>query len=435
MVKTPRTRHSKPRDPVTIELEPGEVSRAAGDSPAQEAPAPVEAAMETGPTPEDRREGREAESRPFGYEFQDDGDAGKTGETGERAAKPSAGIPLDTDRKGAIFPLLAAGIVGAVIALAGGTALQSAGLFGASGTPAIGGMQADIAALRSEIAALREQGPGADTSGVGQAMDQLRADLAALRQSFEAADTGGASALEARIVDLEAKLSRLAQQDGTDAGALAALGERIAAAEAVAKQAGDAGAESARRLGALEQTVASLTAKIDAQAEQPRIALSIAAAALRSAIERGAPFGAELDTFAAIAPSLPQIDALRAHAQEGVPARTALAAEMDAAAKAMIGAAHPVPADAGFFQRLLSSAESLVTVRPIGQVEGPGVAETVARMEVAVKDGDLSRALAEYASLPDPVRAAAAAFADKLKVRLDVEQLSEQLVAAAMKAA
>ena len=78
-----------------------------------------------------------------------------------------------------------------------------------------------------------------------------------------------------------------------------------------------------------------------------------------------------------------------------------LLAETDAAANAMIAAAAPPKQDAGFFERLLSSAESLVTVRPIGAVEGAGVPETVARMEVAIQAGDLEKALAEYDTLPE----------------------------------
>lgn len=438
MVKTPRTRHSKPRrDPVTIELEPDAVTRAAADPTPQETASPMQAATEPGPTPEEQLESREAESRPFGYEFPDESDPARPDERVERPQqdRPAAAVTDGRGRVGAVFPMLAAGVVGAVIALAGGTALQGAGLFGASGTPAIGGIQADIAALKNEVAALRERGPAADNSGLAETVEGLRTDLAALRQTVEAGGDGASSALEARIGEIETRLSGLSQQDGTDTAAVSALGERVAAVEALARQAGEAGTDIGNRLAALEQEVASLVSKIDAQAEQPRIALSIAAAALRSAIERGAPFGSELETFAAIAPSLPQIDALRAHAEKGVPARTAIVAETDAAAKAMIAAASPVPADAGFFQRLLSSAESLVTVRPIGEIEGPGVPETVARMEVAVKEGDLGRALTEYDSLPAGAKAAGSAFAEKLKARLEVEQLSEQLVAAAMKAA
>ena len=73
-------------------------------------------------------------------------------------------------------------------------------------------------------------------------------------------------------------------------------------------------------------------------------------------------------------------------------------------------------------------------MRPIGAVEGPGVPETVARMEVALKAGDLAKAIAEFDTLPEPAKAAGAAFADKIRARLEVEKLVDQAIAAAMKA-
>src|SRR5690606_9587620 len=103
-------------------------------------------------------------------------------------------------------------------------------------------------------------------------------------------------------------------------------------------------------------------------------------------------------------------------------------------AKTMIAAASPPSENVDFFNRLLESAESMVTVRPIGAVEGPGVPETVARMEVALKAGDLAKAIAEFDTLPEPVKAAGAAFADKIRARLAVEELADQAIAVAMQA-
>jgi hypothetical protein len=102
--------------------------------------------------------------------------------------------------------------------------------------------------------------------------------------------------------------------------------------------------------------------------------------------------------------------------------------------KAIIAAAKPLAENAGFFDRLLSSAESLVSVRPIGVVEGSGIPETAARMEFAVKSGNLDQALTEYESLPEPAKAAGSAFADRLRARAEAERLVDRLVAGAMKA-
>ena len=162
--------------------------------------------------------------------------------------------------------------------------------------------------------------------------------------------------------------------------------------------------------------------------------MAIATSALQAAVDRGAPFLAELETFAAIAPDAPGIPELRVHAEKGVASREAILAETDEAAKAMIAAERTVDTNAGFFERLLNSAESLVTVRPIGAVEGEGVPETVARMEVALNAGDYAAAIAEYEKLPENVRAAAGVFIEKVRNRLAVERLLDQAVAGAMKA-
>jgi hypothetical protein len=68
-------------------------------------------------------------------------------------------------------------------------------------------------------------------------------------------------------------------------------------------------------------------------------------------------------------------------------------------------------------------------------VEGTGVPETVARIEAAVKDGDLARAVAEYETLPEAAKAAGQAFMEKVRARLAAEQLVETATAAALKAA
>ncbi|RWE56827.1 mitofilin family membrane protein, partial [Mesorhizobium sp.] len=188
------------------------------------------------------------------------------------------------------------------------------------------------------------------------------------------------------------------------------------------------------RVAALEQSVSQLSGKVEAQASQPKIALAIAAAALKSALDRGAPFATELDTFAAIAPDAPELAVLRSYAEKGVPTRATIASEVDAAANAMVEAARPVDQDAGFFQSLVSSAQSLVKVRPVGTVEGKGAPETVARMEVAVNQGDYAKALSEYDTLPDASKAAGADFAGKLKARLEVDRQLEALIAGATKA-
>lgn len=474
MVKTPRTRHSKTeREPVTIELGPEEVSRiAAEDNAAAAAESPVEGAKEdigasdasAEPARETTDDAASAEARPEAPPEPAAAFAGEQGQTEGQVAhdetpeqpRPSFSEPephtVPPHTRPSRAPALAAGIAGGLIALVGGVLLQFAGVLGAPGsggsvgpeTPAA--VEAEIAALKTEVDALRASaGAPADTSavtsqvdGLSQALNQVKADVSSLTQAVEsggAGDNAGLEALNAKIAEIDTRINAIGPgPDGVEPEDIAAINEKIAGVEALANAAREAGSTVDSRLGALEQSLSSLTAKVDAQAGQPKIALAIAASALKAAIERGTPFLPEIETFAAIAPQAPGLAELRTYAEGGVVTRADILAETDAAATAMIAAANPPSENADFFERLLSSAESLVTVRPIGAVEGSGVPETVARMEVALQAGDLAKAIAEFDTLPEPAKAAGAAFADKIRARLAAEQLADQAIASAMQA-
>ncbi|WP_353644145.1 phage tail protein [Mesorhizobium sp. WSM2239] len=481
MVKTPKTRHSKPqRERVTIELEPDAVSRVEetdedvdGGQPPEPQPAaefveaekegvsepaaesadepataaePAEAAGEREPAADSETEA----PRPYGYGFEaeetprrerpEELDAGAV-------AAPEQPAIVSAPKRNGLAPV-AAGLIGAVLALIGAGGLQYAGVLGspgaASGAPALDGVQSEIASLQQEVAALKQDtaAPDADIAGqvdgLSASLDQVRADVAALQQavgSGSGGDNAGLQALDNRVKEIETAIASLGQTGAqAPAAEIAALGDRIAGLETLVKSAGEKATADEGRLATLEENVAALSGKIDAQAAQPKIAMAIATSALKAAVDRGAPFLAELETFAAIAPDAPEIPELRAYAEKGVASREDILAETDEAAKTMIAAERTVDTNAGFFERLLHSAESLVTVRPIGAVEGEGVPETVARMEVALNAGDYAAAIAEYEKLPENVQAAAGVFIEKVRNRLAVERLLDQAVAGAMKA-
>ena len=363
------------------------------------------------------------------------------------AAEPSTPPPAGRAAAGGGIRMLAAGLLGGLVALAGGGLLQFAGLLGMPGgdaAPGPNGVATEVASLKAEIAELRQR-PGdgaADTEmsgrvdGLARSVEQLGSDLAALQESdgSSGGDNAALSALDQRLGEVETAITGLSAGPGPAPETLAPLNERIAGLEAMVKAAGEAAAATDGRLGAIEQSIATLRAKVDAQAAQPEIALAIAASALKSAIERGVPFEAEIETFAAVAPDAQEIAALRSYAETGIPTRADILEETETAAAAMIAAANPPPEDAGFFERLLASAESLVTVRPVGAVKGAGVPETVARMEVAVRAGDLEQAIAEFDTLPETAKGAGAGLADRIRARIEVERLANQAIASAMKA-
>src|SRR5690606_23722020 len=97
---------------------------------------------------------------------------------------------------------------------------------------------------------------------------------------------------------------------------------------------------------------------------------ALAVAALKSAVERGTPFGAELEAYAALVPDAEGIADLRAMAATGVPTRARIEADLPDAIQSMVAAVTAADPDAGFFRRLIASLQSLIKIRPVGEVEG-----------------------------------------------------------------
>jgi hypothetical protein len=268
-------------------------------------------------------------------------------------------------------------------------------------------------------------------------VEDLRGELGRLSDAVASGGGGDGAALAAlqtRLAEIEQAVAAL-PEGGGDAQALsselAAFGEQVTALRTALDTQIQ---ETRQKFTALEESLASLGARVDEQADEPSVALAIAASALKASIDRGQPFAAELETFARLAPDAPEVAALRELAATGVPTAAAIAAGTDAAARRIIAAARPDNADAGLFERLWASAESLITVRPVGTVEGDDVPAVVARMEAAIKNGDYADAVAEYETLPDDAKAAGADFIAGVRARQTADELVAKVLADALRA-
>ena len=447
MVKTPRTRHSKSsKKPVTIDHEPEE---------------PIEQEAVVADPVSDKVD---EEIPAKGNEI---ADAKEQAESDTPPTDTVEGKPEINSRKQTSTPaLIAAGFVGGVLALGGGAAIGWLGPWGDNGSPSpeLTSLQGEVADLKSQLqaginAASRNAEEAAKNavssamSDVDSKLDENAAQVAALTQDIDelrgAIESGGAGdgaalqALKDRLTGLEEKIAALDASppaDGASQESLANLDNRIveleksiSATSDVAEKALQSSESVTTAISALESKLDTLAQRVDQQAANPEVALAIAAAALKSAIDRGLPFMTELETYAAIAPDAPEIAALRDLAASGVPTRTDITAEMATVADAMIAAMNISDPDDGLFQRLLSSAQSLIKVRPIGMVEGDTPAAIIARMEVAVSGNDYARALAEYDSLPDAAKKAGESFAAKIEARMKADELIDKALAAALK--
>lgn len=259
---------------------------------------------------------------------------------------------------------------------------QAAALEGLSGDAA------GLEAAKGEIASLNE-----GTSALRQAFDSMKGQVAGLGGDLDTLGKGQ-SALEAR---LDTGLKDVSTR-------LAALEERIAPIEA---QMGDASArETAAR--------------------------AVAVSALKSAMDRGAPFATEL---AAVASALPQgtdLSDLAARAEAGVPTRTALHEGFAAVARRM-SAVMDAPAEGDLVDSLLSNARSLVSIRQPGESDAATPQAALGRMEARVGRGDFAGALQAYDELPENVRAAGADWVADARARLAADALVDRVTGDVLK--
>ncbi|MGO7986994.1 COG4223 family protein [Rhizobium leguminosarum] len=299
--------------------------------------------------------------------------------------------------------LIAAGIFGGLVALLGAGAIQYAGYLPGSSAPQT--TSPETADLAGEIDGLKQAVANLAANPASTDDGELEKRVAALETAAKVpavaspADSANVEALNQKIAELTGQVDQL----------------RSTLAQSSEQQTTD-GADIAKRLEEAEK-------KLNEPREDVAVARAIAAAALKAAIDRGGPFLAELDTFAGVAPDDPAVADLRAFAETGIPSRTELVGEVPDVATAIVEAVNQPDPNQSWSDRLMSSAKSLVSVRPVGNIEGESVEAIAARMEEKVKSGDLPGASAEWNSLPALGKQASAAFKQSLEARIRVEEL------------
>ena len=313
-------------------------------------------------------------------------------------------------RSGPALPaLIAAGIFGGLVALAGAGSMQYAGYL-----PAVG----------------RETAPPADMSGLSADIEALKTQLSGMADAPPATTTD--PRLEERLAALETAVTNQAST-AADTAALDGLRQELAQTDAaLAALKG----EIAGNASALSETETRLTERLtqaEQKLEEPRtdveMAKAIAITALKSATERGGPFMAELDALASITPDDPAVEQLRPHAATGIASRAELVRKFGDVADAILAAIHQPDPNEGIGQRLLSSALSVVKVRPVGNVEGTSPEAILARMEDKLQNGDLKGAALEWESLPEQGKAVSTDYVSTLKTRIEIETVVGEALA------
>ncbi|HET8918928.1 MAG TPA: hypothetical protein VFN27_04545 [Xanthobacteraceae bacterium] len=194
----------------------------------------------------------------------------------------------------------------------------------------------------------------------------------------------------------------------------------------------------ANRIMALESVVkglAAATAPLASSGANDRSArLTIAAEALRAAVERGAPYQAELNAVQALGVDQKATAAIEPFATGGVPSAGTLARELEALVPALQEASEPRSGDTSFVERLKSNAQKLVRITPLNAPAGNDPQAVVDRIRLDAAHADIGAALADINALPDAAKPLAAAWSKKAAAREAALAASRQIAADALAA-
>ncbi len=304
-----------------------------------------------------------------------------------------------------------------------------------------------LTAAEQRLARLEELGRNAAPASEAQA--KLATQVKGLEEKL--AKSGGEAA-QARIVQLEERIDKLssapsaanAEQLNREIADLKAastrLGQRIESLQTEnANLKGDLARELksvarsqdvskslapvSGKLSALEQELETLAkSDLDRKTNTERIILALELGNLKRVIERGVPYSSELAEVGRASGGKLDLAVLERYKSQGVPPVAELARDFRGLTHPIIEADAEQP-DASIFDRLLASARSIVRVRRVSHSSGDtGVEAVVARMEAAVKDGNLAAVLDSAQQLSPKAKEPARAWLEKVEARASVDR-------------
>lgn len=291
--------------------------------------------------------------------------------------------------------------------------------------------------------------PIAGNSEISARLDKIERALAAPKPETPAVPPALANRLTA--VEMQAKMlgdsaaTLNHRVDDIAATAQAAQKQSTSAASAaadVAKNAGQSGVQPAdldaltSRIAALESAVKALSEQVahPAASADQAARLAAAAQALQSAVERGAPYEAELKAAQSLGADQSATAPLAAYAATGVPHADVLAHELALLVPALQQATDTSSGDTTFLSKLEANAQRLVRVTPVDAPPGNDVTSVIARINIDALRGNIADALNEIASLPDDAKALAADWVKKAQAREAAIAASRRIAADAVAA-
>lgn len=301
----------------------------------------------------------------------------------------------------AFMPILAAALIGSVAGAAIMLALASVGVV--PGLRSAGEESARLAGIEQDVASTR------------QILDQTVGRVAVVET---AARTASASAGAAANLAEEAR----AAAKGASGGGSQDLQASLAPVSEQANAAAATATKVETDLTATQKRIADLEATAAAPGPEKAAAYSVALSQLAEAIRLGRPFEAELKAASGLAPDPAALSGLSAPAAKGLPPLDALARSYDAALPAVEAALAPKGAlqpDAGVLDRLWARLGTTISVTREGEVPAGDPMAPALAVSSALRRGDLEAAIEAFSTMPEPARAAGAAWFAEARAVLD----------------
>lgn len=226
---------------------------------------------------------------------------------------------------------------------------------------------------------------------------------AASQDAAKRADAAAATATEA------AQTAKSSAQSGITHSDLDALSNRIAALESVAK------------------TLAEAQTRQAATTDDRAARLTVAAEALRQAVESGTSFQTELKAVQALGAEASATAPLEAFAADGVPSAAALARQLAALLPELARNAASASGGTTFLQRLEANAQKLVSITPVDAPPGNDRSSVTGRIANDAARADIGAAQRDLADLPDDAKPLVADWIKKTAAREAALAASRQL--------
>ncbi len=344
--------------------------------------------------------------------------------------KEAPGVPNHAYFLARVSPYAVGALVGAVVLGAVMAGFWMAGVVPPQRTAAAPGALGAKAASTDEISSRLDK--------IQQALQAPHADQAL------AARVAAAEAQTKSLGDSLAALNR--RLDEIAAASQSALAQAktatIAAADAM-NNAARTGVEQSdidafnNRIAALEATMKSFStnaAQRTPSTDDRAARLTVAAEALRAAVERSAPYQAELAVVQALGADQTATAPLEPFAADGLSNAAALAHEVALLTPSLLQASGAAPRESSFLGKLEAHAQKLVRITPIETPAGDDPSSVIARINIDAARGDIAAALAGIARLPESARTLAAPWVKKAEAREAAIAASRRIAADALAA-